>query len=139
MKSAGFTIYFSLVCGIEAFSKLLCSTNNSESQRNLVSGPHISPVFQGKLTFACIFSFFVWPENTCENVLFQTLNMSCSELRRRTKYQHLAGQLLLSVSDKTHCQRFSRTLMTEKKQAKKKNHQSPLIPSLKYTRKMYKS
>lgn len=36
--------------------------------------------------------------------------MSCGKLRKRTKYQPLAGQLLLSVSDKTRHQRFFRTL-----------------------------
>lgn len=55
------------------------------------------------------FPFLFWPKNTCENGLLQTLNMSCGKLRKRTKYQHLAGQLLLSVSDKTR-RRFSRTL-----------------------------
>lgn len=56
------------------------------------------------------FPFLFWPKNTCENGLLQTLNMSCGKLRNRTKYQPLAGQLLLSVSDKTRHQRFFRTL-----------------------------
>lgn len=66
--------------------------------------------FIRKLHFYLFFFLSFFGQRIRENELLRTLNMSCGKLRKRTKSQHLAGQLYLSVRDKMRHQRFSRTL-----------------------------
>lgn len=117
----------------EPFSEMPGRTNNAESQRNLMSGPLISTDFQGKLAFACFFSFLCLARDHmrmcfCRHEIFAVVSLereqSISIWQDNCSY--------LSVTEYIN---FS----PEHWWTQGKNHQSPLIPSVKYTQKMNKS